>query len=62
MNDFGSNVAPLVAYLPNSNKDTSNLQWAVRTDGEKGYLFCSNYLHKHDRKDYHTCAVLHSIE
>lgn len=53
MNDFGSNVAPLVAYLPNSNKDTSNLQWAVRTDGEKGYLFCSNYLHKHDRKDYH---------
>ncbi len=35
MNDFGSNVAPLVAYLPNSNKDTSNLQWAVRTDGGK---------------------------
>ena len=52
MNDFGSDMAPLTAYLPNSNKDTANLQWAVRTDGEKGYLFCSNYLHKHNRKDY----------
>lgn len=52
MNDFGSELAPLIAYLPSSNKDTTNLQWAIRTDGHKGYLFCSNYLHKHDRKDY----------
>lgn len=52
MNDFGSELAPLVAYLPQSNQNTDNLQWAVRTDGQKGYLFVSNYLHKHDRKVY----------
>lgn len=52
MNDFGSDLAPLIAYLPEQNKDTANLQWSVRTDGERGYLFCSNYLYKHDRKNY----------
>lgn len=52
MNDFGESLAPAVAYLPTSNQDTTNLQWAVRSDGESGYLFCSNYLYKHSRKDY----------
>ncbi|MDL2255100.1 beta-galactosidase [Parabacteroides sp. OttesenSCG-928-K15] len=52
MNDFGSVLAPAKAYLPVSNKDTTNLQWAVRVDQEKGFLFCSNYLYKHDRRDY----------
>jgi len=52
MNDFGTDLAPKVAYLPTSNKNRDNLQWAVRTDGKSGYLFCSNYLYKHDRKDY----------
>lgn len=52
MNDFGSTLAPAISYLPKSNNDTSNLQWAVRTDGKSGYLFCSNYLYKNDRKDY----------
>lgn len=53
MNDFGSVLAPAIAYLPTSNQNTDNLQWAVRTDGESGFIFCSNYLYKHDRKDYH---------
>ena len=52
MNDFGSALAPAVAYLPNSNQNRENLQWAVRSDGKKGYLFCSNYLYKRERKDY----------
>lgn len=52
MNDFGSDLAPLVAYLPQSNQNKENLQWAIRTDGDKGYLFVSNYLHKHNRKTY----------
>ena len=52
MNDFGQELAPAVAYLPTSNQDRDNLQWAVRTDGEKGYLFCSNYLYKHERQDF----------
>ena len=52
MNDFGSSLAPAVAYLPTSNQDTANLQWAVRAHGNSGYLFCSNHLYKHDRNDY----------
>lgn len=52
MNDFGKELAPMVAYLPSENNRYDNLQWAVRTDGEKGFLFCSNYLYKHDRPDF----------
>lgn len=52
MNDFGSEMAPLISYLPTSNKDKNNLQWAIRSDGYKGYLFCSNYLYKHERPDF----------
>lgn len=52
MNDFGTALAPAVAYLPVSNKNTENLQWAVRETNNTGYLFCSNYLYKNDRKDY----------
>ena len=51
MNDFGSVLAPAVAYLPVSNQDTANLQWAIRSDGKSGFLFCSNYLYKHARND-----------
>lgn len=52
MNDFGTELAPAIAYLPTSNQKRENLQWAVRSDGDKGYLFCSNYLYKHERGDY----------
>lgn len=52
MNDFGTALAPAVAYLPISNQKRENLQWAVRSDGKSGYLFCSNYLYKHERKDF----------
>jgi len=52
MNDFGTALAPAVAYLPTSNQDRNNLQWAVRLNESAGYLFCSNYLYKHTRKDY----------
>ncbi len=52
MNDFGTALAPAVAYLPTSNQDRDNLQWAVRLNESTGYLFCSNYLYKHTRKDY----------
>lgn len=52
MNDFGPSLAPAIAYLPTSNQNINNLQWAVRTDGKSGYVFCSNYLYKHDRKEY----------
>lgn len=52
MNDFGGGLAPAVAYLPLTNKNRDSLQWAVRYDGEKGYLFCSNYLYKHPRQDF----------
>lgn len=52
MNDFGTSLAPAIAYLPTSNQQRDNLQWAVRLDGNAGYLFCSNYFYKHNRKDY----------
>ncbi len=52
MNDFGAQLAPMRAYLPIANKDKNNLQWAVRSNGESGFVFCSNYLYKHDRKMY----------
>ena len=52
MNDFGSQLAPAVAYLPTTNQNINNLQWAVRSDGGSGYLFCSNYLYKHTKRDY----------
>lgn len=52
MNDFGTALAPAVAYLPTSNQDRDNLQWAVRLNDAAGYLFCSNYLYKHSREDY----------
>lgn len=52
MNDFGSALAPAVAYLPVSNQKRENLQWAVRSHEGSGYLFCSNYLYRHDRREY----------
>ncbi|MDL2255099.1 beta-galactosidase [Parabacteroides sp. OttesenSCG-928-K15] len=52
MNDFGSALAPAVAYLPVSNQNTDNLQWAVREHNNTGFLFVSNHLYKNDRKAY----------
>lgn len=52
MNDFGRELAQQVAYLPTSNNNTENLQWAVRSYNNKGFLFCSNYLYKRDRENY----------
>lgn len=52
MNDFGTDLAQMVAYLPISNDDTNNLQWAVRSVNNSGFLFCSNYLYKKSRNEY----------
>ena len=49
---FGPSLAPAVAYLPTSNQKRENLQWAVRTDGKSGYLFCSNILYRRHRQDF----------
>jgi hypothetical protein len=52
MNDFGEVLAPTIAYLPESNNDTTNLQWSVRSKDDSGFLFCSNYLYKKNRRAY----------
>lgn len=52
MNDFGTTLAPSIAYLPKENQNRDNLQWAVRNNGATGYLFCSNYLYRNGKKDY----------
>lgn len=54
MNDFGSLLAPAVAYLPASCEKRENLQWAVRYNKQSGvgFLFCSNLLNRHTRPDF----------
>ena len=52
MNDFGTALAPAAAYLPTSNQNRNNLQWAVRLHNNSGYLFCSNYLYRNSKKNY----------
>lgn len=52
MNDFGHKLAPAVAYLPISNQEKNNLQWAVRLHENSGFLFCSNYLYRNQKQDY----------
>lgn len=52
MNDFGTALAPAVAYLPRTNQDRNNLQWAIRSKDNSGYLFCSNILYRHERQDF----------
>jgi beta-galactosidase len=48
MNDFGSILAPMVAYppshLPASPADTTPVRISVRTDGTSGFLFFNNYI------------------
>ncbi|HRH42012.1 MAG TPA: beta-galactosidase [Pyrinomonadaceae bacterium] len=45
--DFGENLANMTTYLPEksptNSKDTENLRWSVRTDGESGFVFVNNY-------------------
>ena len=62
MNDFGSELVSKRAFLPLSNRNHNNLQWAVRSDGKSGYIFCSNILHKHTRKDYHNVQFAISLD
>lgn len=50
MNDFGTALAPAAAYLPTSNQNRNNLQWAVRLHNNSGYLFCSNYLYRNSKR------------
>ena len=47
LRDFGARLATMRAVLPAgrpaSAADTSTLRWAVRSDGEAGFLFVNNY-------------------
>jgi beta-galactosidase len=48
LNSFGNDLAPLHTVLPSTNDDikadnTTTLRYAVRTDGEKGFVFMHNY-------------------
>lgn len=48
LQDFGSDLAPMTATLPgrlpSGPRDTSTLRVAVRTRGDRGFLFFNNYL------------------
>lgn len=47
LRDFGEILANMTAYLPEkqaaNSKDTETLRWSVRSDGESGFIFVSNY-------------------
>lgn len=48
LNSFGNDLAPLHTVLPTTNDDikadnATTLRYAVRTDGEKGFVFMHNY-------------------
>jgi beta-galactosidase len=47
LNDIGSDLALMPAFFPDerpkNGKDSTTLRWSVRIDGEKGFVFVSNY-------------------
>jgi beta-galactosidase len=47
LRDFGPQLAPLPTYLPErmpaSLDDQETVRWAVRADGQRGFLFFNNY-------------------
>ena len=47
LNDFGERLAATTAFFPNekqkSNADSSTLRWALRSNGNSGFVFISNY-------------------
>lgn len=47
VNDFGSELAPMDAYINpdrvKNGKDAETLRWSVRSDGVGGFLFVNNY-------------------
>ena len=56
LNSYGNDLAPLYPILPSTNDsikatDTSTLRYAVRSNGEKGYLFMHNFQDHLEMKD-----------
>jgi beta-galactosidase len=47
LHDFGARLAPLPAFFPEPAPvgldDSQTLRWAVRSDGQQGFLFINNY-------------------
>jgi beta-galactosidase len=48
-NEFGPQLAPMVAFLPDQTpkgaSDSDTVRSAARTDGDGGFLFVNNYVH-----------------
>lgn len=56
LKSYGNDLAPLYPILPSTNDsikatDTSTLRYAVRGDGDKGYLFMHNFQDHLEMKD-----------
>lgn len=47
LRDFGDRLATMTSFVPvvqpANSKDTGALRWAVRSDGESGFIFVNNY-------------------
>ncbi len=48
INDFGSDLAPMQALIPDGNSadpaDSLSLRWSIRSRGGRGYIFFNNYV------------------
>ena len=43
LNEFGDRLAPMTPVIPSNQNSTKDLQWAIRSDGESGFVFGLNY-------------------
>jgi beta-galactosidase len=43
LEDFGSDLAQMPAFLPAGKNNGADLRWSVRSDGDAGFLFVNNY-------------------
>lgn len=52
LRDFGAGLADMPAAMPDirpgAREDTATLRWAVRSDGDRGYVFVNNYQRSQD--------------
>lgn len=47
LEDFGSDLARMPAFLPAEQKKSPELRWSVRSDGQAGFVFVNNYQRLH---------------
>lgn len=56
LHDFGAELAPMPSVLPEKTpenlNDTERVRWAMRSDGQRGFLFINNYQRREALPDH----------